>query len=169
MIGVLEITVHAAPGAQGSKVIVQPKNRPKPVMLEQNRVKVKSWRGAVVECAEAAMDEILGHDEQRPMFEGPVLLEAVFSFTRPASHFGTGRNAGVLKGTSPCFPTGKNVGDLSKLIRSTEDALTSAGAWKDDSLVAGVKAIKVYCNEQHPRAQPVPGAWLRITAMGDLQ
>ena len=40
--------------------------------------------------------------------------------------------------------------DLSKLIRSTEDALTDAGVWTDDARVVEVVARKVY---------PYEGVW----------
>jgi hypothetical protein len=47
---------------------------------------------------------------------------------------------------------------VSKLIRSTEDALTDSGAWKDDALVVEYdRAAKVYIGED-PEALDAPGA-----------
>jgi len=51
--------------------------------------------------------------------------------------------------------------DLSKLVRSTEDALTEAGIWKDDARVVECFASKRYPNEG-PDALDVPGCVIEI-------
>jgi crossover junction endodeoxyribonuclease RusA len=48
--------------------------------------------------------------------------------------------------------------DLSKIIRSTEDALTDAGVWQDDALVVGVHGYKRWVNSE----RGLPGARIRI-------
>ncbi len=50
--------------------------------------------------------------------------------------------------------------DLSKLVRSTEDALSDAGAWEDDARVVECLARKVYAGD--PDALHIPGAVIRI-------
>ena len=53
--------------------------------------------------------------------------------------------------------------DLSKLVRSTEDALTDAGTWEDDSRIVHCVASKVFPGE-HADALASPGAVIRINA-----
>jgi Holliday junction resolvase RusA-like endonuclease len=53
--------------------------------------------------------------------------------------------------------------DLSKLIRSTEDALTDAGVWTDDArVVAYHQPRKVYAGSADPDALHTPGAVIRV-------
>ena len=73
----------------------------------------------------------------REVFHGEPLLEALvlhllFTRTRPKSHFGTGKNAGILKASAPDSPSSKP--DLTKLVRAVEDSLTGI-VWKDDAQV----------------------------------
>ena len=54
--------------------------------------------------------------------------------------------------------------DLSKLLRSTEDALTQAGAWKDDARVVEYKALtKHFVGDPAPDVLPhATGAVIHI-------
>ena len=72
----------------------------------------------------------------------PVRLDLTFHMPRPAWHFGTGRNAGTLKGTSPERHT--QTPDLDKLVRLVGDAMVVAGVLKDDSLIDEINAKKVW-------------------------
>jgi len=159
----MEFTVYARPHPQGSKtVMVTPQGRRN--VVEQNAKQVKSWRGAVVESAQDAIwEEHDGHDQGKcPLpYSGPVALTVVFTLARPASHYGTGKNRGRLKPSAPLAPTGKNLGDLSKLVRATEDALTDAGVWGDDSQVVSLTAVKAYANT-HQKSLHLPGAWISV-------
>ena len=141
----IAIKVHGAPGPQGSKRHVG-RGR----MIESSK-KVKPWREAVVTAARA---ELATRDHWHP-FDGPVKVRVCFTLTRPPSHYRTGRNAHLLKDTAPHYPTGRNTGDIEKHVRSTHDALTTAGVWTDDSLVVSLRTDKVY--------GPEPGAYLVIT------
>ena len=80
----------------------------------------------------------------RPPLTGPVAVRCTFRFTRPKSHYGTGRNAGVLKPTAPLYMTSAPDGD--KLLRLVNDALTIAGVLDDDARVALQRAEKVYAD-----------------------
>lgn len=75
------------------------------------------------------------------LLTGPIRLSMTFIMPRPKNHYGTGRNAGVLKSTAPCWHT--NQPDRTKLMRSTEDALKGI-IWKDDSQVCAGPCMKVY-------------------------
>lgn len=65
----------------------------------------------------------------------PVEVTIVASFPRPASHYGTGRNAGVLKESAPSTPHSQ-VPDSDKVGRLLLDALSNAGVVEDDAQVA---------------------------------
>lgn len=76
-----------------------------------------------------------------PTFGGePVALTVEFVFPRPKSHFGTGRNAHLVKASAARFP-GKNLGDLDNLVKLVKDAL-NAIAFDDDSQVVQTSATK---------------------------
>lgn len=74
------------------------------------------------------------------MLTGPVEMFYEFRFERPKHHF---RRNGELKATAPVWHT--NTPDLTKVIRSTEDALLGL-IYKDDSQVAKRGDCKRYCN-----------------------
>lgn len=158
----LAIEVYGSPGPQGSKsgFIIKSKDpaaRGRVVMKESSD-KVKPWRQDVKLAAETAIEDL-----DWVLLDGPLVVRMVFSFVRPAGHYGSGRNAGVLKASSPLRPA--VYPDLSKLVRSTEDALTHT-IWRDDSRVVEYeRAAKVYVGED-PEALPRPGAWIVVRRLG---
>lgn len=93
----------------------------------------KDWRTTI---QAAAMDAYVG-----PLLEGPLEVEMTFFRVRPKSHFGTGRNAGVVKASSPEHPITKP--DVTKLVRAAEDALTGV-LWRDDSQIVSAHTHKRY-------------------------
>ncbi|ASU86193.1 RusA family crossover junction endodeoxyribonuclease [Nocardiopsis gilva YIM 90087] len=120
---------------------------------------VRPWRQDVRAAAEDALR--LEDDPHAFPLNGPLSVDMVFSVERPKSHFGTGRNAGVLKRSAPPYPA--SMPDLSKLLRSTEDALTSAGVWRDDARVVECgRLAKVYTASGDPDSLQVPGAVIRV-------
>lgn len=74
--------------------------------------------------------------------DAPVWVAFDFVFSRPASHFGTGRNADKLKPSAPKWPTSKN-GDRTNCLKSTEDALKGI-VWRDDAQVVDGPVRKRY-------------------------
>lgn len=72
-------------------------------------------------------------------------MRCEFVFDRPASHFGTGKNAEKLKPQfAATYPGhGKLGGDLDNLVKLVKDGLNSV-AYADDSQVAEIYAIKRY-------------------------
>jgi Holliday junction resolvase RusA-like endonuclease len=77
--------------------------------------------------------------------EGPLACRAIFYLSRPASHFGTGRNAGQLKASAPRFPTGKpDVDNLLKII----DALTGLAYHDDAQVVQVMDLAKRYADDE---------------------
>jgi crossover junction endodeoxyribonuclease RusA len=77
--------------------------------------------------------------------EHSVRVECLFSFARPKNHYGSGRNADVLKDGSPVYKSSPP--DLDKLLRLVGDALTQSGVVKDDSLIVEASCKKVYGGE----------------------
>lgn len=128
----LSFEVHGTPGPQGSKT------RNAAGAMYESSAKVKPWREAV---KSAALDRLSYDICWSPLREA-VRLEVVFTLPRPKSHFGTGKNAGLVKPSAPQFPTGKP--DTDKLLRSTQDALKDAGVVLDDSVVTDTVAAKRY-------------------------
>jgi len=139
----MRIVVRGNPAPQGSKRHVG-----HGIMIESSK-KVQPWRDAVTYAAVEARDGGLP-------IAGAVRVQMVFTFARPRSHYRSGRNAHLISDGAPTRPQGTP--DLSKLLRSTEDALTTARIWEDDArVVEYVRAAKVYVNED-PDALDSPGA-----------
>jgi len=131
----LSITVYGTPAPQGSKRHVG-----RGVMVESSK-KVKPWREDVRQAALVALAESPEWDP------GAAQLVAHMTFTlpRPRSHFRTGKNAHLLRDGAPRLLHSTKP-DLDKLLRSTFDALGSAGVYVDDSRLAQVFAVKVYAS-----------------------
>jgi crossover junction endodeoxyribonuclease RusA len=134
----LEFQVHGLAQTQGSKRAFPFKRRDGRlgVAVSDDNPKGKAWKSQVADAAREAMF-LAG----RVLTAEPVILEMVFVMLRPKSHFGSGRNAAVLKDSAPRFPAGKP--DVLKLTRAVEDALTGI-AWRDDSQVIHLNSAKVY-------------------------
>lgn len=126
----------------------------KPIMRESSKA-LKPWRKFVTRTARA---------ETPPRWspiDVDVNLSAEFVFDRPALHFGTGRNAGVVKDRFVSTrPTSGSQGDLSKLVRAVEDSLTDAGVWTDDRLVVSYDGTR----KRYARDGESPGVLVRISA-----
>ena len=91
-------------------------------------------------------------------FSIPRSFPSTFRLPRPKGHYGTGRNAGLLKPSAPWYPAGRP--DLDKLLRSTLDALGEAGIWGDDAQVVTIAASKHYTSDYEP-----PGATIRVATL----
>lgn len=128
----LSFTVYGLPAPQGSKRHVGGG-----IMVESSK-KVAPWREDVKLAALRALEACPDWDRVAPL----VRLQVTFYLPRPRSHFRTGKFSDDLRDTAPIF-AGKKP-DLDKLLRSTGDALTTAGAYSDDSRVVTIWASKVY-------------------------
>ena len=84
----------------------------------------KTWRADI----RAA---VLANFEGLPPLDEPLALSLVFYATRPAGHYGSGKNAAVLKLRAPTYPHQSSLPDGTKLARAFEDALNKL-VWKDD-------------------------------------
>lgn len=151
----ITITVHGLPAPQGSKKAFRNQYSGR-IQMTESSAKVKPWRADVKSAAEEAVEELPGW---LPL-DGPLLVSMVFTFARPKGHFGTGRNAGRVKPSAPPRPAGTP--DLSKLVRSTEDALTGL-IWADDARVVEYRRLaKHYASDGGVDVLDMPGAMIRI-------
>lgn len=156
-----EVTVYGAPAPQGSKSPKRNQTTGRIQMVESSK-KVKPWRADVV----AAALQARGRGWQ-PL-TGALAAEMVFTLTRPKSHFGSGRNSERVLPSKPERPLG--VPDLSKLARSTEDALTTAGIYRDDALVVEYRRLVKRYHTDHgqvPDVLEVSGCVIRLWAIPD--
>ncbi|KAF1008977.1 MAG: hypothetical protein GAK28_00609 [Luteibacter sp.] len=140
MAAVIEIVAYGTPGPQGSK-----RHLGGGVMVESSK-KVKPWRQDV---KAAALEARAGATP----IDAPVVCRMVFTLPKPTS-------APKRRRTWPM-----RTPDLSKLARSTEDALTEAGIWRDDArLVEYERLAKVYPGED-PEALDAPGVRIVLRAL----
>jgi crossover junction endodeoxyribonuclease RusA len=78
--------------------------------------------------------------------DAAITLSVVFIFARPKSHF---RANGQLKPSAPAHCTGR-IGDVSKLVRAVEDAMTGI-LYNDDAQIISLIAHRRFAND---REQP---------------
>lgn len=148
-----ELVVFGSPAPQGSKKAVGQRNG-RTVLVESSRA-VKPWRKAVVDAV-AYQRTLLGVSTPEPL-NGPLVARMVFTLRKPAS---APKRTRSWPDTRP---------DLSKLIRSTEDALTDAGVWADDGRVVDYsRTAKVYPGED-PEALARPGVRIRVHRLIPLE
>ena len=72
-------------------------------------------------------------------YDGPLDLTMVFSFPRPKSHYGTGKNSNLIKGSAPLHHIQKV--DIDNVIKSSLDAMNGV-LYQDDKQVTRVSAEK---------------------------
>lgn len=143
----IEFIVYGTPAPQGSKRYVghsvkrgAKSGKPTATMVESSK-KVKPWRKAVESVAIEAGRGCV------PM-GGPLVARMVFTLPRPAA----------AKGRK--HPD--RMPDLSKLCRSTEDALKTAGLIADDARIVGYSRLWKAYPGGDPEALDRPGVRIRI-------
>lgn len=115
--------------------------------------KNKVWRKAVAWTGKAEW-------RRQPLLQGALKVHMEFYLQRPKSHYGTGKNAAMLRADAPEFHT--YAPDALKLARSTEDALTEI-VWVDDCLSVSLTTEKHWATEnQHEDHKGEPGCWIDI-------
>lgn len=143
----LTFRVFGDPVPQGSKRHVG-----HGVMVESGGARLTTWREDVKQAALAALaqsDFVLRDDK-------PLEVTLIFSLRRPQSHFSTSKaRPRALLPNAPSLHTKRP--DVDKIMRSTLDALTAAGAIPDDSVIAYVAATKTWCDVAEQ-----PGAYISI-------
>ncbi len=98
-----------------------------------------------------------------PLADMPLKVGFGFTIARPKYHYGTGRNANTIKPKYADIEEPLSAPDLSKYVRSTEDALTGV-IWKDDSIIVRQVPAKRYGRVGGCRIR----VWARNTAAEEL-
>ena len=128
----MRLIVYGNPAPQGSKAFLGRTATGKGIIGDASK-KTKPWRSDVQTACRNYIENLQYNWEP---FSGALCVRMVFTFWRPAS---------VKRRVRP-YPS--VYPDLSKLARSTEDALSAAGIWKDDALVVEyLRLAKVYVGE----------------------
>ena len=145
----ISIIVHGMPGPQGSKKAVGRDGKGRAILVESSK-KVRPWRDSV----KAACREVI--EAGAVTIDEPVWCRMVFTMPKPKSAPKTRRT----------WPSSRP--DLSKLERSTEDAIVDSGLLREDSrIVEYLRAAKVFPNED-PEALQVPGVRIEIWRAHEL-
>jgi len=141
--GPIHISVAGTPAPQGSKKgFVNPKTG-QVMIVDDNPATLSTWRQDVVEATRRTMGD-------RPGFGRliPVRIRVTFLLRRPPSL----PKRRTMPVTRP---------DLGKLMRATEDALKTAGAYADDGQIVRSSLEKRYAADGRPT-----GALITISEYG---
>lgn len=136
--------VYGSPAPQGSKKFVGTTKTGRGLMVESSK-KVKPWRQDVKAAAEQMREQ---YQHLMPL-DGPLIVSMVFTVPKPAS-------APKRRRTWP-----DRKPDVSKLARSTEDAISDAGLWADDARVVEYRRLAKVFPGEDPDALQTPG--VRVT------
>jgi crossover junction endodeoxyribonuclease RusA len=130
------------PGGSKKAFYIKKLNR---VVVTEDNPRSMDWRTSVAWAAKEAVATPIA---------GALEVHFAFFLTRPKSHYG----ARGLKPSAPKYPTVKP--DITKLIRSTEDAMKGI-AWIDDSQIASQHGEKFYGDKA--------GCWITIRRMEEAR
>jgi Holliday junction resolvase RusA-like endonuclease len=87
------------------------------------------------------------HAPEEP-FLNPLYVKIDFYFSRPKSHYRTGKNSHELKDNAPLHHTSKP--DVDNLAKFVMDAMNKI-YWKDDSFISSCHITKYY--SRNPRTE----------------
>lgn len=179
----IAFAVYGIPGPQGSKTYKGKSKKTGKAIMVESSAKVKPWREAVKWAASEAMTRHLagvrsisfpldgkgcamleGFEERNDMlhsvnhalpFDGPLVVRMVFTLPKPKS---APKRRVTYADRKP---------DLSKLARSTEDALTDAGLIADDALIVEFSRLAKVFPGEDPESLESPGVRITIAAKGE--
>lgn len=148
----IQMVAYGDPAPQGSKnarAIYKGKGEARQftgkVAVHESSKKVKPWRGAVTSIAKKAVARIDGYE----LLDGPLIADFVFTMPK-------GTTLPKWKAWHDTSP------DLSKLARSTEDALNKV-LWVDDARVCAYRRLEaVYVGSDDQDALVAPGVVIRV-------
>lgn len=142
----VEFFVPGIPAAQPRHQVAVIGGKPRAYTPDKTG-KLKRWKKAVAQVA--------GLKIKKPL-AGAVDVRLTFLMPRPKSHYGTGRNANVLKNSAPNHSIAKP--DVDNLAKAVYDALTGI-AWHDDAQIVFAGIEKAYSNGE-------TGCGITITSFG---
>ena len=129
----LDIVIPGTPRPQGSMALIT--NKATGIPFGKYSQTTIQHRNAMVDLLR---DEWMGAD---PCLR-PVAVRIGFVFAHPKSHYGTGRNAEMLKPGAPKWHY--QMPDADKLTRLVCDALSISGVIRDDRQVSLLRASKLW-------------------------
>jgi crossover junction endodeoxyribonuclease RusA len=138
----MKIVVYGSPAPQGSKKFVGLAKSGRGILAESSK-KVRPWRQDVKAAALLVRGDA-------PPIDAAVRVRMVFTMPKPAS-------APKRKRIYPM-----RMPDLSKLVRSTEDALTEAGIWRDDARVVEYSRLAKVFPGEDPESLDAPGVRIEV-------
>jgi Holliday junction resolvase RusA-like endonuclease len=130
----IEFTAYGVPRTKGSTTSFISKHG-KLVTHDAAGTPGLTWEQGVASAALVARTQA----SERIVRGAPVGVSAIFYQPRLRGHYGTGRNAHVLKIGAPAFPARKP--DVDKFLRRILDALTGV-IYEDDGQVVEVHGAK---------------------------
>jgi len=137
----VSFNVRGVPAPGGSKRAIR--TRSGRIVLIDACKRNKAWRTLVAVAARQALG---GAGVLQP----PLALFIEFRMPRPKSHYGSD---GTVRPNAPWAPTVRP--DATKLLRSTEDALTGI-LWSDDAQIVEQRVCKSYA------VNGAIGAWVTV-------
>lgn len=131
----LTVKIFGPPVGMGSKraFIVKAKAQ----LVDANSAKLRSFQAELKDALREAM-----HQDALNLMYGPVGLEVEVVMQRPKSHYGTGKNALVLKPDAPHWCQTKP--DLDKVIRAVGDCATGIVVMDDAQFASLGESVKRY-------------------------
>lgn len=161
----LVITIPGHPAPKGSMKCVGARGKVKHTLVEDNK-RSQPWRDTIALWVRRRWPS-----DQYAVKGQPLAAEVTFTLPRPTYHYGTGRNAAVLKPAQvDAWPVGHSTGDVDKLLRLALDALQDTDVLPDDCAVVETTARKRFV---HPSPLPgsdvltYPGVVIRLYPMKD--
>lgn len=155
----LVIAIPGEPFTKGSLKCVGQRGKVRHQLVEQLGPNAKAWRDTVAYWVRRTW---LTHTADKGQ---PLGVELTFTVPRPKAHYGTGRNAAVLKATAPAYPVGHNTGDVDKLARLVLDALQDTHVLPDDCQIVelgGVRKRYPVTGDRQVDVLPYSGVVIRL-------
>lgn len=118
---------------KGGKLILTKTGQPIINVVDDNDDS-RDWKARVADVAAQQWGA-------RPLLTAPLWFRATFYRLRNAGDYGSGKNAGTVKSSSPQFPATKP--DVLKLTRAVEDALSGI-IYADDAQIVSERIDKRY-------------------------
>lgn len=147
----MEVLVYSPAAAMGSKKAFVNKRTGRAVVVDDRKEKLRSFQ--------AEMKDAMRAVKPAEPLRGAARVQIIFWIKRPQGHFGTGRNAGVLKDSAPVFPC--VTPDQDKVERAILDCMS--GIWLiDDKQVCDCRVQKRYVGLAEEER-----VWVRVQMMGE--
>jgi crossover junction endodeoxyribonuclease RusA len=109
---------------------------------------VAKYNDVVYEWRRKVTTFIRGQVGEAEPYGGPMRVSVLFEMPRPKDHYGTGRNAGMVKASAAPYPANTR-DDIDKLVRAILDSITDSQViWHDDGQVVHLAARKVWADAE---------------------